>query len=259
MQYLRYNIGGSAAGVPGNVGRVRQDGWLAWAEREVIPQMREYDCHRVIIHNPCGVWPQYGAQVNRFVGPPADRQPLATHFEQWEIASLRAPWLSQAGDFAAACNALRAAGATQIIVYIGSPHRLDAWEWDSWGTAHDPPLAWRHVQPFVEAGCDIGLDSTGEYAQTSAVGRLIQRIESHGLKVYHEPWPKASGTWMFNRGFICDHDFFLTLPRGPWATIPQVRGQVIHYLDRGQVTDEIKAEIEALGHDWAWVPTMVRP
>lgn len=229
-----------------HVGRnIATRGWTSYVDRSIKPVL-DAGCRRIGIHNP------FGAQA----GEPMD-------FDQAvEVTKLDNRKL-QPDKFVKAWLPVTRGDYTngepvEVIAYIGDldgdpdmVRRRDKWLAGS--DKHKKQWARRamqSVQPLIDAGCSIGLDSSTGFEENGPEHRFLLDLEKRGVTVYIEAWPDRESTWLHGRPvIILDRSYDKRVE--PWFDNPPEKRGWPASID--QVGEVVRLIGPREGEHWAWL------
>lgn len=176
-----------------------QTGWSGFVERHVRP-IRELGVKRFWLHTPMG-----------HSGVVRDQPPIGKtgiRFDQWlearEKPSLA--WLTK--GFARAWLPLTRDNV-QVVAYLGTLHGAPEFDDLLRGRQRDffDRLA-RSIRPFLDAGCDLALDSALLSPPGHYVYELVQLLKSRGIRVYIESMPRVDAPHWFGADIVSSEEQF---------------------------------------------------
>lgn len=193
---------------------IDRNGWQGYVNGRVA-QLRALGMRRILMHNPFGTLPGEDFQFDQYI-----------HAQEMGLT-----WLTN--GFVQAWKPVTDAGV-EVICYIGKlAHDVDFTSLTD--LQQYMARVKRSLQPMIDAGCSIGLDSIVGNDFDSREYMVAEMLRQSGVKVYNENRPPRDFTWWHNFGGVYYDDGFLNSqphvsPDLQWAaTNDLLKGEILRY------------------------------
>lgn len=175
------------------------DGWPGFVERRILP-LRGLGVRRFWLHTPMG---HSGVMRNQpVVGDTLIR------FDQWLEAREKPSlgWLTR--DFAKAWLPMTR-GGVQVVAYLGTLPGAPEFGDLLRGRQRDYfDRLTKSLRPFLDAGCDLALDSAVLSQPGDSVYELVQLLNSRGVRTYIESMPRVDAPHWFGADIVSSEEQF---------------------------------------------------
>ena len=154
-------------------------GWPGFVRSHALPDLA-WGVRRIQIHNPFGIREGRQMELDQYLHAKAD----GLHWLTDDFTEAWAPVVR--GEHTGGER-------VEVIAYLGNPFwdifadLEEAGRWDEW-----LDRAERCVRPAVDAGMSLGFDAFSKAERDSYAFRFVQLLETRGVRVYIETWPRKT-------------------------------------------------------------------
>lgn len=174
-------------------------GWAGFVDRQIQP-LRALGVNRFWLHTPMG----HAGVVRNF--PPVGDTNIRFDqlLEAREKPSLR--WLTR--GFAKAWLPLTRADV-QVVAYLGTLPGAPEFDDLARGRQRDFfDRLTKSIRPFLDAGCDLALDSSVLSKPGHYVYEFVQLLKSRGIRTYIESMPRVDAPHWFGADIVSSEEQF---------------------------------------------------